>query len=170
MPIRTRRNSGPKCWSIEPVVPGGAAAGLHLDLERGEVELVVEHGQRIHLELVEAQRLRHSAAAFVHERRRLEQQHADAGDAAFLQPALELLLHRAERMHLRDDVERHEADIVPLHRVLRTGIAETYPKLHSARLARLRTKPKSFETLGPSTGSGPRSSGRAGVGLKTRSS
>ena len=41
-----------------------------------------------------------------------------------------------EAMHLGDDVERHEADIVPVHRILRTGISEAYPKLHGQRFRR----------------------------------
>ena len=41
----------------QAVVAGGAAAVLHLDLERREVELVVEDGQRVEVELVEMQRL-----------------------------------------------------------------------------------------------------------------
>ena len=40
----------------QAVVPRGAAADLHLDLHRREVELVVEHRQRLEVELVEAQR------------------------------------------------------------------------------------------------------------------
>jgi hypothetical protein len=115
-------------------VPGGAAAGLHLDLERRQVELVVEHRQRVHPELVEPQRLADCPAALVHERRRLEQQHAGPGDPAFLQPALELLLHRPEAVHVGDHVERHEADVVPVHRVLRTGVTEADPELHAEPL------------------------------------
>jgi hypothetical protein len=40
-------------------------------------------------------------------------------------------------MHgLGDRVDRHEADIVPLHRILRAGIAEADPDLHG-RYARV---------------------------------
>ena len=114
----------------QPVVPGGAAALLDLDLERREVELVVEHGQRVHAELVEAQRLADRAAAFVHESRGLEQQDLLAANPAFLQPAEELLLDRAEAMDIGDGVRRHEAGVVPLHGVQGTGIAEADPELH----------------------------------------
>ena len=48
-----------------PLWPGGAAALLHLHLEGGQVELVVEDGQRIEVELVEVQRLLHRVAAVV---------------------------------------------------------------------------------------------------------
>ena len=64
----------------QAVVPGGAAAELHLDLHRREVELVVEDGQRVEVELVEAQRLLNRVAAVVHEGLRLEQQDPVAAD------------------------------------------------------------------------------------------
>src|SRR5690606_13806378 len=71
----------------------------------------------------------------VHEGRRLEQQDLVTGDTALLQPALELLLGRREAVHLGNDVERHEADIVPVHRILRTGISKTNPELHGGALS-----------------------------------
>src|SRR5690606_17500383 len=103
--------------------------------ERGEVELVVEHRQGVHLELVEPHGFADRSAALVHEGRRLEQQNLVTGDTAFLQPALELLLGRREAVHLGNDVERHEADIVPVHRILRTGISKTNPELHGGALS-----------------------------------
>src|SRR5690606_37720170 len=118
----------------QAVVSCSAAAALHFDLERGEVEFVVKYGERLYVELVKAQRFTHRAAAFVHVRRRLQEQYLVAADPAFLQPALELLLHGPEAMHLGDDVERHEADVVPVHRVLRTGISEANPELHRGSL------------------------------------
>ena len=111
-------------------MPGEPAAHAHLHLERREVELVVKHGQRLGLQLVEPQRLRDRAAAFVHEGRRLEQQDLLAADPAFLHPALELLLDGAEIVRFGDDVARHEADIVPVERIARSRIAEAGPDLH----------------------------------------
>ena len=75
---------------------GEAAADAHLDLERREVELVMEDGERFQVELVEAQRLLNRIAAVVHEGLRLEQQDALAADAAFGDQAAELLLPRPE--------------------------------------------------------------------------
>ena len=98
-------------------------------------KLVVEYRQRVRLKLVEAQRLGNGATAFVHEGGGLEQQHLRAADAALLEPALELLLHGPEGVHLGDHVERHEADVVPVHRVLRTRISEADPELHGGSLA-----------------------------------
>ena len=63
-----------------------------------------------------------------------------AADAAFADQAAELLLPRAEAMHLGDGVGRHEADIVPVQRILRAGIAEADPDLHRRRLACQRKK------------------------------
>jgi hypothetical protein len=38
-------------------------------------------------------------------------------------------------MHVRDQVGRHEADIVPVHRILRARIAQTGPDLHGCPFA-----------------------------------
>src|SRR5690606_22081804 len=51
-------------------------------------------------------------------------------DPPFLKPALKFFLHGAEAVHFRNHVHGHEADIVPVHRVARTGISEANPKLH----------------------------------------
>ena len=85
MPMRTRRKSGPRLASIDrrPLWPAVPAADLHLHLERREVELVVEDGQGVHVELVEAHRLLNRVAAVVHEGLRLQQQHALAADPPF---------------------------------------------------------------------------------------
>ena len=119
----------------QAVVAGEAAADAHLHLERREIELVVEDGQRVIVELVEAQRLLNRIAAVVHEGLRLEQQDAMAADAAFGDQAPEFLLPRAEIMHLGDDVGRHEADIVPLKRIFGARIAKADPQLHRRPLA-----------------------------------
>ena len=115
----------------QPVMARQPTAHADFDLEGGEVEFVVEHRQRIGFQLVEPQRLAHRAAAFVHEGRGLEQQHLVRADPAFLRPAGKLLLDRAEIVHRRDDVDRHEADIVPVHRIFRSGISKACPDLHA---------------------------------------
>jgi hypothetical protein len=48
----------------------------------------------------------------------------------FLHPALELLLDGAEVMDIGNRVERHEADVVAVQRILRSGISEADPELH----------------------------------------
>src|SRR3546814_19284127 len=59
-------------------------------------------------ELVEIERRAHAAAAFVHEGRGLEQQHALAPDAAILNPALKLFGGHAESVTVGDAVGRSE--------------------------------------------------------------
>ena len=116
-------------------MPGGSAADLHLDLEGREIELVVEDGKRIHVELVEAQRLGDRFAAVVHEGLRLEQQDALAADAALRDQAAEFLLPGAEIVHFHYEVRCHEADIVALKRIFGAGITEADPELHVRHLA-----------------------------------
>src|SRR3569623_2204518 len=73
----------------DAVMPRGAAAAPPLDLERREVELVVEHRHILRRQLVEAHRLADRAAALVHEGGGLEQQDLLSPAAPFLRPALE---------------------------------------------------------------------------------
>src|SRR3954447_17994309 len=108
----------------------GTAAELHLHLEWGEVELVVEGGEILEVELVETQGFGDRAAAVVHEGLRHLDQNPMATDAAFRDEAAELLLPGTEAVHLGDDVGRHEPDIVPVQRIFAAGISETDPELH----------------------------------------
>ncbi len=85
----------------QSIVARRAAADLHLHLERREVELVVEDGQGVHVELVELQRLLNGIAAVVHEGLRLQEQDALPADAALRDQAPELLLTRTESRALR---------------------------------------------------------------------
>src|SRR3546814_19320430 len=57
----------------QAVMPGSAAALLHLDLEGREIELVVEDGDVGGREPVEAHRFADRLAAFVHEGRGLQE-------------------------------------------------------------------------------------------------
>src|SRR5215218_5587058 len=83
----------------QAVVPGRAAPDLHLDLERGEIELVMKDRQRVQVELIEMQGLLNRVAAVVHECLRLQQQHALPADTAFRDQAAELLLPWAKTVH-----------------------------------------------------------------------
>src|SRR5215213_2437000 len=114
---------------------GKAAADANLDLERGEVELVMEDGERLFVGLVEAERLLNRIATVVHERLRLHQQHLLAADTAFRDEASEFLLPRPEAMHFGDDVGSHHPDIVPVQRIFRARISEAHPDLHYDHLA-----------------------------------
>jgi hypothetical protein len=113
-------------------MPRRAAAGLHLHLERREVELVVEGGNIGEFDLEEAHRFADRTAALVHEGGRLQQQDAFRPDPTERGPALELLLPGLEAMHLGDRIDGHEADIVPVERILRPRIAEADPELHGS--------------------------------------
>ena len=136
MPIRNAAEIGAEMLvdRAQSVMTGKAATPANLHLEGREIELVMEDGQRIGLELVEPQRLTDRAAAFVHEGGGLQQQDLLPADPPFPDPALELLLHGAEIMRFGNDVARHEADIVPVERVARSGIAEAGPDLHGEGL------------------------------------
>ncbi len=107
-----------------------AAALLHLDLHRGEVEFVVKGGDVLRRQFVEIHCGAHAATAFVHEGAGFEQQNALRSDAAFLDPALEFLGGCRKVVKVGDDVGGHEADIVTVHRIFGPGIAETDPELH----------------------------------------
>jgi hypothetical protein len=119
----------------QAVMAGESAADAHLDLERSEVELVMEDGQGVEVELVEAQRLLNRIAAVVHEGLRLDQQDAIPADSAFRDEAAEFLLPWAEAMGFGDDVDGHEADVVPVQRILRARISKADPDLHCRSLA-----------------------------------
>jgi hypothetical protein len=90
----------------------------------------MEDGEGGDVQLEEAHRLGHGAAALIHEGGGFEQDHAFGADAAILHPALKLLLHRAETMGVGDHVAGHEADIVPVHLVLVAGVTQPNPQLH----------------------------------------
>ena len=70
---------------------------------------------------------------------------------AFRGQAAELLRPGREVVHLGDDIGRHEADIVPLQRILRAGIPKADPELHARPLAcawRKKKPPASSEASG----------------------
>src|SRR5512133_1393248 len=114
----------------QTVVSGIAAADLHTQLSRREVELVVEHDDVVELDLVEPRRLVHGAAGIVHESLRLDQDDALAGDLAFAATRLEVRAERRKSIAPRDRLDRHEADIVATARMSRTGIAEADEEQH----------------------------------------
>ena len=69
----------------------------------------------------------------VHEQARVhgqEQQHALAAERSFRRHALEAAAKRADAVTLGDRLHGHEADIVPVADMGRTGIAEPDEKQH----------------------------------------
>ena len=117
----------------QPVVAGMAAAGLDPAFARRQVKLVVKHGDVLRRELVEPHRLAHRLAGAVHEGVGLEQQQLVAAQPAFGHTPLKAGFPRAEAVRLGDPVDRHEADVVPVARILPAGIAQTHENLHLLR-------------------------------------
>ena len=108
-------------------MPGIAAAALHLHLHRRQIQLVMKDRNILRRQLVEAHRLTDRPAAFVHEGRGFQQQDFLVADPAVLNPALKLLLWQGKAVHVGDQFDGHEADIMPVHRILRARIAEAHP-------------------------------------------
>ena len=119
----------------QAVMARETAADSYLDLEWREVELVVEDGEGVEIELVELQCLLNGIAAVVHEGLGLQQQDALPAHATLGDEAAELLRPGPKGVRLGDEVRGHEADIVPVQRILRARIAETDPDLHRRDLA-----------------------------------
>src|ERR1700758_4625279 len=122
----------------QAVVTGDAAADLHPHLRRRQFELVLEHGDLARPELEEVRGFLHRAAGVVHVGRGLEQDDALALERAFRSLALKAEAPWCETMTPRNFVDGHEADIVPITRVFRTGIAEADKEQHDAA-SRVRT-------------------------------
>src|SRR5437868_10388760 len=120
----------------QAIVPGVAAPGLHLELGRHQVELVVEDVDVAFRNLQIAARLADRAAAVVHEGLRLQQHHALARNGTLAGEAMEALLPRAQSMPLGDALDRHETDVVALPRMLAARVAETDEELHGLRSQR----------------------------------
>jgi hypothetical protein len=116
----------------QAVMPGSPSAHLHLNFHRREVELVVEDGEGLWFQLVEGEGLLHRIAARVHISLRPHQQDLFAADAAFADEAPEFLGPRRKAVHVGDDIGRHEADVVPVQRILHARISEADPDLHAA--------------------------------------
>ncbi len=117
---------------FQAVMPGDAAAGLHPHLAGGEVELVVEHDHVVELELVEVHGFLSGLARLVHEGAGFQHDDFFAAELAFARPALKAFAPGREVVRRGNRVERHEADIVPVERILRPRIAEADEQFHEA--------------------------------------
>ena len=111
---------------------GDAAADLHPHFRRRQFELVLEHGDLAGCELEEVRGFLHRTAGIVHEGGGLEQDHALAVERAFRGLALKTAAPWCETMTPRNFIDGHEADIVPVTRVFRAGIAEADKQQHDA--------------------------------------
>jgi hypothetical protein len=104
-----------------------AAADFNFYLERGKIELVVKDGDVFRLKLAEIHCCADAAAAIVHERRGLEKDDFVGTNSQFLNPAQEFLGRYWKIVNFGKRIERHETDIVPVHRIGGAWITETYP-------------------------------------------
>src|SRR5947209_12762172 len=116
----------------QAVMTRDAAADLDAQLAGRQLELVLEHGDLRRRQLEEVRGFLHRAPRIVHEGRGLEQDDTLALQRAFRGLALKTAAPWCETMTPRDLVDGHEADIVPVMRVFRTGIAEADEQSHGA--------------------------------------
>ncbi len=125
-----------------------AAAALYLHLHRRKVQFVVKDGHVLRRQLIKAHGIADRPAAFVHEGGGLQQDDLLRSNTTFLHPSLKLLFGRGEAVHVGDDVGRHEADIMPVHRILGARIAQPDPDLHP-------TSPNKANPRSPEPAEGP---------------
>src|ERR1700740_3695569 len=111
---------------------GDTAADLDPHLARRQLDLVLEHDDLAGTKLEEVRGFLHGAAGVVHVGRGLEQDHALAVERAFRGLTLKAAAPWCETMTPRNLTAGHEADMVPVARVLRAGIAETDKEQHDA--------------------------------------
>ncbi len=109
----------------QAVVPAVATTTLDPHLAGGEVEVIVQDDDLVEVELVVSSNLAQSTAGVVHVGLRLETKHLARAHPAFGDIALQAPAPRTEAVTARDLLHRHEADVVPIALIARTGIAET---------------------------------------------
>src|ERR1700731_3265794 len=116
----------------QAVVAGNTAADLDAHLGRRQFEFILKHGDLAGRELEETRRFLNRASRLVHESRGTEQHHSLAIERAFRGLALKAAAPWRETMTPRNFIDGHETDVVPVMRVLRTGIAEANKESHDA--------------------------------------
>src|SRR6185312_4079811 len=114
----------------QAIVPAIAAAALHPELALDEIDIVMDDRDRAGLDLVKPRRRADAVAARIHEGLGLQRHDARLADHAFGERALEFAAKRREPIALGNRVERHEAEIVAIHRVAGSRIAEPDEKAH----------------------------------------
>src|SRR5271154_5057261 len=111
---------------------GNTAADLDAQLRRRQFELILKHGDVVDADLEETHGVLHRTSGLVHVRRWLEQDHPLAIERTFRSLALKAAAPWCETMTPRNFINGHEADIVPVTRVFRAGIAEADKEQHDA--------------------------------------
>src|ERR1700743_2913271 len=114
-----------------------AATDLDANLARRQFELILKHGDLADAQFEEARRFLNRASRLVHECGGAKQHYPLAIERALGGLALKATAPWCETMTPRDRFNGHEADIVPVMRVFRAGIAETHKEQHDAASPKL---------------------------------
>ena len=77
----------------------------------------------------------HGLAGVVHERLGLEQDHTIRAKASFDRQPVMFGFPSGKTVVLRDAVQRHKADVMPVARVFRAWIAKPYDQFHADPLS-----------------------------------
>src|SRR6266404_268893 len=116
----------------QPVMTGDAAADLDPHFRRRQFEFVLKHGDVAGGQLEEVRSFLNRAPGLVHVGGRPQQNDLLAIERAFGSLALKTAAPRCETVTPRNFIDGHEADVVPVVRVFRTGVTETDKQAHDA--------------------------------------
>src|SRR5579863_6219778 len=111
---------------------GDSTADLDANFGGRQFELILKHDDLAGAELEEVRSLLNRAAGLVHESCRPKQDDPFVVEDAFRSLALKTAAPRCETMTPRNFIDGHEADVVPVICVFRTGIAEANKESHDA--------------------------------------
>src|SRR3954469_9790328 len=120
----------------QPVMTGDAAADLDPDFRRRQFEFVLKHGDVGGTELEEIRGFLNRAPGLVHESGRPQQNDLFTIERTIGSLALKTAAPRSETVTRGNVSDGHEADVVPVVRVFRTGITETDKQAHDAASCR----------------------------------
>src|SRR6185295_10871777 len=113
-----------------------AATNLHMYFRRRQFEFVLKHGDVGGTELEEVRGFLNRAPGLVHVGGRPKQNDLFTIDRAIGSLALKTAAPRCETVTPRNFIDGHEADVVPVVRVFRTGVTETDKQAHDAASCR----------------------------------
>src|SRR6202158_1958844 len=116
----------------QPVMARVGSSDLHSYLGRWKFDFVVEDDEVSKVDTGVFKGFFDRAPRFVHESRGAEQDHPLMIERSFRGLALKTAAPGCETMTPRNFIDGHEADIVPVMRVLCTGIAEPNKESHDA--------------------------------------
>src|SRR3954467_14290053 len=120
----------------QPVMTGDAAADLHAYFRRRQFEFVLKHGDVGGTELEEVRGFLNRAPGLVHVSGRPQQNDLFTIERTIGSLALKTEAPWCKTMTPRNFIDGHEADVVPVVRVFRTGVTETDKQAHDAASCR----------------------------------